>query len=158
MLGTQAYDLDELDLTILKHLALRGREGIRRLARELRRSPSTVADRIRRLEREGYILGYTALLNYGKLGYQVNAITLLQVEGAYIEQIESELAKEPNVKAVFDVTGEYDIALILSFKSVPELDRFIKKLIRNPHIKRSMTSLIFRVVKDTPHVEEFIRG
>ncbi len=151
-------ELDDLDLRILKALALRGKEGVRKLARELGKSPSTITERIKKLEERGYISGYTALVNYAKLGYQVNAVTLLQVDGAYIEQVERELAKKPNVRAVFDITGEYDIALILSFKSVPDLDKFIKSLIRNPHIKRSMTSLIFRVIKDTPHVEEFLRS
>ena len=151
-------ELDALDLRILKTLALRGKEGVRRLARELGKSPSTITERIKRLEERGYVSGYTALINYAKLGYQVNAVTLLQVDGAHIEEIERELAKKPNVRAVFDITGEYDIALILSFKSVPDLDRFIKSLIKNTYIKRSMTSLIFRVIKDTPHVEEFLKS
>ncbi len=149
---------DEVDLRLLKLLAVNGRLGIRELARCLRRSPSTVAERVKRLERDGLIKGYTALINYHSLGYQVNAITLLQVEGAYIEEVERELAREPNVKAVYDITGEYDIAIIVSFKSVPELDSFIKRLIKRPHIKRSMTSLIFRVVKESPHVEAFLRS
>ncbi len=148
---------DKLDLTILKHLALHGKEGIRSLARSLRRSPSTVSERIRRMEREGLIKGYTALIDYFRLGFQINAITLIQVDGKYIEELEKELAREPNVRAVYDVTGEYDVAVILTFRSVSDLDRFIKNLIKKPFIRRSMTSLIFRVVKETPHVEAFLK-
>ncbi len=149
------FILDTLDREILKSLVTRGKEGIRALARKLGRSPSTITERIKRLENIGIIKSYTTLIDYGKLGYEVNAITLLQVEGEFIEQIEAELSKMRNVRGVYDITGEYDIALLLSFRSVRDLDSFIKRLIKNPHIKRSMTSLIFRVVKDTPHVEEF---
>ena len=149
--------LDNLDLLILKHLVTYGKEGIRAFARSLKRSPSTISERIKRLERDGYILRHTTLLDYKKLGYVINAITLLQVDGKFIEDVENELAKEPNVRGVYDITGEYDVALLLSFRTVSELDSFIKKLIKRPHIKRSLTSLIFRVVKDNPHVEDFLR-
>ena len=149
--------LDDIDMMILRRLAVYGKEGIRELARNLGKSPSTIAFRIKRLEREGVIRGYTTVIDYRKLGYQINAITLLQVDGAYIEELEEILTKEPNVKAVYDVTGEYDIAIITSFREVEDLDKFIKRIIKIPHVKRSMTSIIFRVVKETPHVEEFLR-
>jgi len=153
----RTFKLDRMDKEILRNVILRGREGIRALARELGKSPSTVSERLKRLERIGVIRGYTAIIDYSAIGYEVNAITLIQVEGEKIEEIEEMLAKQPNVRGVFDITGEYDIALIISFKSVRDLDKFIKNLIRNPYIKRSMTSLIFRVIKDTPHVEEFLK-
>jgi len=149
--------LDDIDMMILRRLAVYGKEGIRELARNLGKSPSTIAFRIKRLEREGIIRGYTTVIDYRRLGYQINAITLLQVDGAYIEELEEILTKEPNVKAVYDVTGEYDIAIITSFREVEDLDKFIKRIIKIPHVKRSMTSIIFRVVKETPHVEEFLR-
>jgi DNA-binding Lrp family transcriptional regulator len=75
------------------------------------------------------------------------------VEGVYISEVEDLLSREPNVRAVYDITGEYDIALISVFRSVSELDNFIKRILKNPYIKRSVTSLILRVVKDTPHIE-----
>jgi len=148
--------LDEVDLEIIKRLALTGREGIRELARSLGKSPSTIVFRIRRLEEVGIIKGFTTLIDYRKLGYQINALTLIQVDGAYIEKVEEMLAKEKNVRAVYDITGEYDIAIITTFKSIDDLDRFIKRLIKIPYVKRSMTSIAFRIVKETPHVEEFL--
>jgi len=153
----RSVTLDDVDLLILKRLILYGKERIRELARNINKSPSTVIFRIKKLEREGVIRGYTALIDYRKLGYQINAITLLQVDGAYIEKLEEMLAKEPNVRAVYDITGEYDIAIVTSFKEIEELDTFIKRLIKIPYVKRSITSIIFRVVKETPHIEEFLK-
>ncbi len=150
--------MDDVDIKIIKKLALTGREGIRELARMLGKSPSTIVFRIRRLEKAGVIKGFTALVDYRKLGYQINALTLIQVDGAYIEKVEEMLAKEKNVRAVYDITGEYDIAIITTFRSIEDLDRFIKRLIKIPYVKRSMTSIAFRVVKETPHVEEFLES
>ena len=155
---TEGIKLDEVDKEIIRRLAIMGREGIREIARALGRAPSTIVFRIRRLEKFGVIKGFTALIDYRKLGYQINALTLLQVDGAHIEEVEEMLARESNVRAVYDITGEYDIAIITSFKTIEDLDRFIKRLIKIPYVKRSMTSIAFRVVKETPHVEEFIKG
>jgi len=149
----QRSELDETDLRILELLRRDGRLSIREIAREISKSPTATYTRIKRLESLGVIRGYTALIDYSKLGFGVNALTLLQVDGAHIVEVEKLLASEPNVKAVYDVTGEYDVAFISTFRSVEELDNFIKKLLRNPYIKRSVTSIILRVVKDQPHVD-----
>lgn len=150
-------DIDAKDLYLLKELVVKGKVKVREVARELGLTPSALVYRVKKLEREGYIRKYTAIIDYRKLGYQINALTLLQVDGAHIEEVENLLAKEPNVKAVYDITGEYDVAVIASFKSVEDLDKFVKRLLKIPYVKRSTTSIAFRVVKETPHIEEFLR-
>ena len=110
--------LDEVDLEIIRRLALTGREGIRELARSLGKSPSTIVFRIRRLEEAGIIKGFTTLIDYRKLGYQINALTLIQVDGAYIERVEEMLAKEKNVRAVYDITGGNPRLLIYFYEFI----------------------------------------
>jgi DNA-binding Lrp family transcriptional regulator len=144
--------LDELDLRILEILRENARISIRDIARLLRRAPSTVAERIKKLEKKGFITGYIALIDSSKLGYRLNALTLLQVEGGYIEEVEKLLASEPNVRAVYDITGEYDIAIVSTFRDTEELDKFIKRILKNPHIKRSVTNVILRIVKEKPSI------
>jgi len=145
--------LDNLDLEILKALSKNSKLSIRELSKIVKKSPSLIHSRIRRLEKNGFIKGYTILVDYQRLGYDVYALTLLQVDGAHIVEVEEALSREPSIKAVYDITGEYDVAFISAFKSVSELDNFIKRLLKNPYIKRSVTSIILRVVKETPHVE-----
>ncbi|MEM4035815.1 MAG: Lrp/AsnC family transcriptional regulator [Fervidicoccaceae archaeon] len=147
-----AVEVDELDLALIEALRRNARASLREIARQIGRSPSVVLSRLRRLESEGVIRGYTALIDYKKIGYDVCALTLLQVDGAHIAEVERALASEPNVRIVFDVTGEYDVAAISVFKSVSELDSFIKRTLGNPHVRRSVTNLVLRVVKDEPHV------
>ncbi len=145
--------LDDIDLKIVDELRRNSRLGVRELARRVGKSPSTVLSRLRRLERLGIIKKYTVILDYRALGYEITALTLLQVDGAHIEELESKLATEPNVRAVYDITGEYDVAIISMFRSVSELDKFIKKILKLPYIKRSVTSIVFRIVKDSPHID-----
>jgi len=144
--------LDELDLRILEILRENARVSVRDIARLLKKAPSTVAERIKKLEKKGFITGYTALIDNSKLGYRLNALTLLQVEGGYIEEVEKLLASEPNVRAVYDITGEYDIAIVSTFRDTEELDKFIKRILKNPHIKRSVTNVILRIVKEKPSI------
>lgn len=144
--------MDELDLRILEILRENARVSVRDIARLLKKAPSTVAERIKKLEKKGFITGYTALIDNSKLGYRLNALTLLQVEGGYIEEVEKLLASEPNVRAVYDITGEYDIAIVSTFRDTEELDKFIKRILKNPHIKRSVTNVILRIVKEKPSI------
>lgn len=148
--------IDEVDMKILDSLKNNARLSIRDLSREVGRSPSVVYGRLKRLEKMGIIRAYTALVNYQALGYEVYALTMLQVEGEHITDVEKLLAREPNVRAVFDITGEYDVAILTVFSSVPELDIFIKRMLKVPYIKRSVTNLILRVVKDEPHIGKSI--
>jgi DNA-binding Lrp family transcriptional regulator len=152
-LNPQYMYVDDLDLEIIRLLIKNSKLSIREIAKSLGKAPSLIHSRIKRLERNNLIKAYTILLDYRRLGYDVYALTLLQVDGAHIVEVEEDLSREPNVKAVYDITGEYDIAVISVFKSVSELDSFIKKTLKNPYIKRSVTSVILRVVKDTPHIE-----
>jgi Lrp/AsnC family transcriptional regulator for asnA, asnC and gidA len=102
--------VDSLDLEILKALSKNSRLSTREISRVVKKSPSLVHLRIKRLEKCGLIKNYTTLIDYTKLGYTVHALTLLQVEGAHISEVEDLLSREPNVRAVYDVTGEYDVA------------------------------------------------
>jgi len=146
-------NLDELDIEILKILMVRGRAGVREIARALDKPVSTISTRIRRLEERGVISGYTARVDYELLGFDVVALIMLIVDGSRIESVEKVLASEPNVRAVYDITGEYDVAIIAVFRRVRDLDMFIKRLLRNPYIRKSVTSIVFRRVKDDIHID-----
>jgi DNA-binding Lrp family transcriptional regulator len=152
-MSSTEVEVDELDLKILDVIKNDAKLSVREIAKILNKSPSTILSRIKKLERIGVIKGYATLIDYLKLNYQVTAITLLQVEGPYIEEVEKLLASEPNVRAIYDVTGEYDVIVISLFKTVSELDNFIKRLLKVPHIRRSITSIAFRVIKDNPNIE-----
>ena len=146
-------ELDDIDLAILRILMKNCKKSAREIAKELGKSPTLIAKKIRKLEELGIIKGCQAIVDYKKLGYTIMALIMLNVEGAHIEDVERTLAKEMNVRGVYDITGDFDVAILALFRDVDEMDRFVKKMLKNPFIKRSVTSVIFKAVKDNINVE-----
>ncbi len=141
-------ELDQLDLKILKMLSNDARRSLRDIAKELGLSPATVHNRVRRLIEEGVIKSFSPIIDYSKLGYDLTALILLQAEGSHLVEVENEVAKLENTCAVYDITGEFDIAVIARFKSRDALNKFIKRLLKIPHVKRTSTSMVLNVVKE----------
>lgn len=148
MLSPQHYVLDEVDRRIVSLLAEDSRRSIRDLAKALGLAPSTVHARLRRLVAEGVIKRFTILPDYEAVGYGVTALILLQVEGGKIIDIGEHIARDPHVIMVYDITGDYDLAVVAKFRTVSELDQFLKNINRLPYVKRSVTSMSLRVLKE----------
>ncbi|MEM2001714.1 MAG: Lrp/AsnC family transcriptional regulator [Candidatus Methanomethyliaceae archaeon] len=141
-------DLDNTDLEILRLLQEDSRTSYRNIANKLGLSVGTVHNRVKRLTQEGIIKGFSTILDPERLGFELTAIILMQVEGAHIVDVEKTLAKSPPVIAVYDITGDFDIVIIAKFRSRAELNKFIKDVLRMPHVKRSVTSIALNVVKE----------
>jgi len=143
--------LDELDKTIIKELTVMEKKSLRQIARRLGIPASTLHDRIKKLEKKGVIKGYTVVIDEKILGYSIRALILINVDGKHILEVEKEIAKDPHVQLVLDITGEFDIAVIALFKNIDQLDNFVKKLLKNPYIKQTRTSIAFRTIKFNPN-------
>jgi len=140
--------LDELDIMILERLLKDSRKSLRSIAKEIGTPTSTVHERVRRLVNMGVIKRFTAELDTKVLGMDVTALILVSVEGAYITEVEKVLSAFEQVIAVYDITGEFDVAVIAKFRSIDELNSFIKAVLKMPHVKRTVTSVVFNVVKE----------
>ncbi|HIP56983.1 MAG TPA: Lrp/AsnC family transcriptional regulator, partial [Ignisphaera aggregans] len=100
-------ELDALDLEILRILMKNCRKSAREIARELGKSPTIIAKKVRKLEELGVVKSCKAVVDVKKLGFGITALIMLNVEGAHIEEVERVLANEPNVRGVYDITGEF---------------------------------------------------
>jgi len=146
-------ELDEIDIKILDELRRNSKITYKEIAKSMNISVGAVYNRIRRLENEGVIKGYTINIDYSKMGYDLTAIIMLQVEGPYIVEVEKILAKYNENMSVYDITGEYDIAVIAKLRDREHLNKLIKDILTIPHVKRTVTSIALSVVK-----ENFISG
>lgn len=146
-------ELDEIDIKILDELRRNSKITYKEIAKSMNISVGAVYNRIRRLESEGVIKGYTINLDYSKMGYDLTAIIMLQVEGPHIVEVEKILAKYNENMSVYDITGEYDIAVIAKLRDREHLNKLIKDILTIPHVKRTVTSIALSVVK-----ENFISG
>lgn len=98
--------VDQMNRRILKLLIENGKMTYNDIAQKLRRSPSTVRDRIRRMEDDKVILGYYALVNKEHMGIKSDAIVLANLlSGRSLEDLRK-LKQVPGVKEVLQVSGE----------------------------------------------------
>ncbi|MEX2193383.1 MAG: Lrp/AsnC family transcriptional regulator [Nitrosarchaeum sp.] len=141
-------DLDKTDERILKNLMVDARLSARQLALKLGISTVTVLSRIKKLEREKIIKGYTALIDHEKLGYNLTAIIEIIAKKDKIIDMEVEISKIENVCGVYDITGNTDTLVIAKFKSRNELSEFVKGLASIPNIENTITHVVLNTTKE----------
>lgn len=141
-------NLDKTDEIILKNLMVDARLSARQLALKLGISTVTVLSRIKKLEKEKIIKGYTALIDHEKLGYNLTAVIEIIAKKNKILDIEVELAKIDNVCGVYDITGNTDTLVIAKFKSRSELSEFVKGLASIQNIENTITHVVLNTTKE----------
>ncbi|MEM4577104.1 MAG: Lrp/AsnC family transcriptional regulator [Candidatus Nezhaarchaeales archaeon] len=149
--------LDEVEKAIIRELLANARLSFREIARRIGTSTATVANKVKKLEEEGVIKGYTAVVDAEKLGYDIAAVIEIVISRGKVTEVEEDVARMPNVQAVYDVTGQSDAIVIARFKSRTELSKFIKKLLSMEHVERTITHIVLNVRKEeslSPHLVE----
>jgi DNA-binding Lrp family transcriptional regulator len=140
--------VDDVDLQIINLLQENSRLSFNKIASKLGISVGTAYNRVKNMENKGVLKGYTVNLDLVKLGYGLTAIILIQVEGGHLVDVENEIAKTANAIAVYDITGDYDVAVVTKFEDRSSLSAFIKSLLATPHVKRTVTSVSLDVIKE----------
>lgn len=141
-------ELNETDKKILKNLLDDARFSSRQIAKNVGVSVGTVLSRIKKMEKEGLIKGYSAILDHEKLGYELTVVTEITVSKGRLVEMENEIAKNPNVCSVYDVTGLTDAVIIAKFKSREDLGKFTKHLLSLPYVERTNTHVVLTTVKE----------
>jgi DNA-binding Lrp family transcriptional regulator len=137
---------ENLDAKLINALLGDGRASLRSLAEDLDVSVTTVSNHLRDLEEEGVIEGYTPIVNYDALGYDVTAVIQLKVEGSALPEITDRLQEQEQMISVYEVTGDYDIIAIGKFKDTDGMNRQIKQLLTDADIRESNTSVVLNAV------------
>jgi len=141
-------ELDDVDIKILRELLKNARLSYRAIADRVGVAIGTVISRIKRMEEDDLIMGYSAVLNHEKLGYELTVITEITVSKGKLVEVEKEVASIPNVCCVYDITGLTDAIVIAKFKGRRELSNFTKKLLRLPYIERTNTHVVLTTIKE----------
>jgi DNA-binding Lrp family transcriptional regulator len=150
---TQESVLDELDKRLLRALQLDGRLSNVELAHSIHLSPPATHARLRRLEKEGYIRQYAALLDREKTGYDLLCFIHVSLQMHQLEQVEKfreSTRQMPEVLECHHITGEYDYLLKVALRNRKDLERFlVDRLTPIPGVGRIHTSLVLTEVKAT---------
>ena len=141
-------NLDSVDKAILNTLLENSRLSYREIARNVNVSVATAMHRVKALEKKGIIKYYTTKLDTEKLGYDVQVIIEAQISKGKLLQVEHKIARHPNVTAVYDCTGDFDVMIIARFKSRRLMDDFLKNIQTYDFIEHTNTKLILNIIKE----------
>jgi Lrp/AsnC family leucine-responsive transcriptional regulator len=121
--------IDEVDRKIIRSLVVDGRMSFRDLGARIHLSPNATAERVRRLQSEGVIRGFGAVVNWPQLGYGIEAYIDVRLQaGTSARSFETEAAKIPGIVSAAIVTGDFDFRIRVACKDQADLVRVIEAL------------------------------
>jgi Lrp/AsnC family leucine-responsive transcriptional regulator len=137
--------LDNIDSKILNMLLENGRVSYTDMAKAVDMKPPSVIDRIKKLETEGVIKGYRAILDYQKLGYDLNAFIGVVIDNPdNIESLEANCRSiDDGIIGCYHVTGEFTMLLRVITKNTKTLSNIVKKLRASQGVTKTNTIIIF---------------
>jgi DNA-binding Lrp family transcriptional regulator len=136
--------LSAKDQKILGELKKNSRETIRNIAKKTGLRPSTVHQRIQKLEKDGTIEKYTLKISKNAAGE--NFVVYMLVQSG--KNIEPHILSSPNIKEVYGITGEYDLLFKMKFKDVDSFNSFLLKFREAKGIKKTLTMVATVEIKE----------
>jgi DNA-binding Lrp family transcriptional regulator len=154
-MNSKFENLSVLDIEILKKLTSNSRISLRQLAKDLgNKSPVTIKNHIEGLEERGIIKNYGAQIDFEKIGYDIIALIELTISKGKMLEVEEDIAKNPNIFAVYDITGEYDALILARFQNREDLSKMIKKIHTSPYVERTNTHIVLTIIKENSSFTE----
>jgi DNA-binding Lrp family transcriptional regulator len=156
-----AMKLDDRDIALLSELQRDCRQGLRRISRKLGMSITTVHERIKKLEKEGIIKGYKAILDATKVGNPVIAFIFIRMQYYYPNSSEplsqrdvaQKISMIPGVSEVHIIGGEWDILVKARARDLKEMGNFIIDRLRKiKGIERTLTTHAWVTLKESPEI------
>ena len=147
-----AHALDRIDRQILVRLQADGRLSVAELARQVHLSATPCLERLRRLERDGYIRGYAADLDPSKLGAGLIAFVEVQLDRTTPDVFnrfrDGVMGLEP-VQECHMVAGGFDYLLKVRTADMGAYRRFLEDLAALSGIEQTHTYVVMEEVKST---------
>jgi Lrp/AsnC family leucine-responsive transcriptional regulator len=144
-------ELDRTDARILAALQRDGRISVVELAEQVGLSPTPCARRIKRLEDDGVIEGYAAVVNPRQVGHAVQAFIQVKLErhtDETADRFRRGLDDLPEVVACWAMTGEMDFLLQVLVPDIDALGAFtLHRLMRLPGVRDVRSSLVLETIK-----------
>jgi DNA-binding Lrp family transcriptional regulator len=134
--------LTQKDEDLLGLLRLNAREPVASLARKLKLSRTTVQDRIRRLEEQGVIAGYSVKLASPVDKSAIRAYVTISVEARRLVEVGRALGKLAQIEALHSVAGKFDLVALARTASAEDMDRMLDLVGLIPGVTRTESAII----------------
>lgn len=145
-------ELDQIDRNILAQLASDGRISVAELSRRVNLSKTPLNARIRRLEQDGYILGYRAIVDPRRLGLPHIAfveVKLNDTRKAALEAFNKAVRALPEVEQAHMIASNFDYLLKVRTKDIAAYREVLgEKISALPHVANTSTHVSMEAVKD----------
>ena len=138
-------EFDELDRRIIEMLCKSSQGSYRQLAKQLGVHPTTLIQRVKNLESKGVVKGYRAKIDYVAMGYDYTG--LVHIYSDSVVEVEKKLVEIPEVVAVYDVTGEADIVVLVTCLNRDDFSAVVKRINSLDGVAKTNTSVVLNVVK-----------
>ena len=119
--------MDKTDLKILSELSNDSSISIPKLSEKINVNTSVVYSRIKRLVKSKLIKKFTIDVNDKEFGYAVKSLTGINMDSKQRDDVIEELFKINGVREISEVTGRFDILVIMFAKNLPEMHRLISE-------------------------------
>ena len=132
----------DADAKLITLLRANAREPTASLARKLGLARSTVQERIAKLERDGVIEGYTVKVAEAQEGHKLRAIVMIVTDPKQAERAGAELRKMHEVRALYAVSGTYDMAALVETETPARMDTALDHIGRASGVARTTSSIV----------------
>lgn len=134
--------LDEVDLKLLRLLRDNARMSYARLAQELGLSESAVRKRIAKLVKNGVIKKFTVIYDTGN---EIRAFILVRTQPpAPVPEVSQKILKMEHVEAVYEVTGDYDILVVVRGETIDDVNKSIDYIRSIPGVAATNSMIVLR--------------
>ncbi|MUU78898.1 Lrp/AsnC family transcriptional regulator [Winogradskyella endarachnes] len=152
-----AHTLDKIDIQLLSILQKNSNRTTKSIAEELGMSTSPIFERIKKLEKEGYIENYVAVLNNKKIGLKLTVFIGITLQGhtrSYLEKFVKEINNFPEVVECHRVSGNFDYLLKLVVEDIEAYETFIiSKLTLLPYLGNVQSLIALSTSKETNEID-----
>lgn len=144
--------LDDIDFKIISALSRDGRTSHGSMAGACGVTRQTISARIKKLESEGIVKGYKAVIDYERIGLVSYFLLFLKLDVSDVDFIKEYLRTikdDPHILMDVSITGEWDVMLLLAFHDVREYESYISdlRMKMGPRLKDSKSHVILNFYK-----------
>lgn len=140
--------MDNYDYNILNQLQNNGKLSIAELGRVIGLSTTATKERVKKLENEGVIKGYSAIIDPSKVGVDMTAFITVPVGNLEIKEMAEKLSEMDEIVECHKVTGNTCFLVKVRAKNSAHLEHLIDEI--NNFAKNTYTYLVLSTAKEEP--------
>lgn len=146
-------ELDDIDRAILRRLQQDARISFKQIAKEIGTSEATVFVRVKKLQKNGTIKAFRAIVNPQSVGKHVTALALVKAEPKSYPKMLGELQGFNDVCEIYDVTGAYYSIIKMRTSTSEQLAQVLDRIGEIDGIVGTETVIVLRTIKEETEIK-----